>query len=150
MRTLKLMNTSTAECAFMLKGTGAALRESIRRAPVLHSSASPFCARWCSQKQNHGVSPSRLLCDDAGNQSVVIHGNNFGSSLGASDRVFYTLRVVNAVNTSLPVQPISASTNGTVLLYPTGCFISVPHSEIRKFPKQLPLHFARFCHFAKS
>ena len=137
----------------MLKGTGAAARESIRRAPVFHGSFSPFsCMPVFTVGRNYTdvASPPLLCCDDAGNQSVVIHGNNFGSSLGASDRVFYTLRVVNAVNTSLPVQPISPSTNGTVLLYPTGCFISVPHSEIRKFLKQLPLHFARFCHFVLS
>jgi hypothetical protein len=69
----------------------------------------------------------------AGNQSIIISGNNFGAFLGPSDSVFYTLRVTNPVNTSLPVQSISPGTNGTVILQPTGCFVSVPHIEIRTF-----------------
>lgn len=67
----------------------------------------------------------------AGNQSIIISGNNFGAVLGSADSVFYTLRIANQVNTSLPVQQISPSTNGTVTLQPTGCFVSVPHIEIR-------------------
>ena len=74
--------------------------------------------------------PGAADADTDGNQTVTITGNNFGAALEPSDLVFYTLTVPNVSAGSLPVTTIAA--NGTIVLYPQDCNITVPHTEIRE------------------
>lgn len=74
--------------------------------------------------------PGAVNAATSGFQLLTIVGNNFGASLATLNDIYYVLTVVNPVNASLPVVPISPATNGTVFFRPSSCVFTVPHTQI--------------------